>query len=381
MVVDSDGRPTTDGGDDRPGTGRTAGDPSPSPTATSAQSDEPELSELFQRVRSGVVRIRASTCAGTGAGTGFLIGSQRVATAAHVVDGAVAISVETVHGAQAATVEAIDVEADLASLRLAGPDPGHVFTFATEDPQPGTRVAAIGYPLDGPLSVTEGTVSGIDRVIETYEGDDIRGLLQTDAAINPGSSGGPLIVASGEVAGIASGTFEGYEGLGFAVESSIAAPWFASSVGESVLPPLECATPLGPEVTEDIGPVVEADWAVRVAETFALYFGGINVGDYETAWRQLSPRLGATTGLEEFAAGVRTSYDFGFTVRDASHTGGRAEVWLEFISVQHPDLGPEPGQSCTFWSLDYVLVEQPDGRFLIDEATGHGGSSGHRPCG
>jgi S1-C subfamily serine protease len=348
-------------------------------TPSTSEAVEADAATVFEQTRSGVVRIRASSCEGTGAGTGFLIAGNRVATAAHVVAGSVAISVETDSGTYPATVERIDETADLASLRLAGPDPGHVFGFAPEDPTPGTKVALIGYPLDGPLSISEGTVSGVHRVIPTDAGDR-RGLLQTDAALNPGNSGGPVVALSGEVVGLVSGSFPEYEGLGFAVESSTSEPWFASP--SSLSPPLapQCQEPLGPEVTGEIPPPEATTWAEGVSAAFGDYFQGINSGDHETAWRRLSPRLRAGTTLEEFSASVRTSYDYDFVVNDAFYADGRAQVWLEFTSIQDPTLGPAPNQSCTRWSLDYVLVEQPDDRFLIEEARGHGGSSGHEPC-
>jgi hypothetical protein len=122
------------------------------------------------------------------------------------------------------------------------------------------------------------------------------------------------------------------------------------------------------------------DWTPGVAATFADYFGGINTGDYEGAWLRLSPHRRERTSLDEFAAAVRTSYDFAFAVDDASYGDGRVAAWLEFVSIQDPSLGPEPGESCTRWSLDYVLIEQPDGSFLIDDASGHAGASGHQPC-
>jgi hypothetical protein len=84
--------------------------------------------------------------------------------------------------------------------------------------------------------------------------------------------------------------------------------------------------------------------------------------------------------LDEFADAVRTSYDSDFVVQEASYAGGRAYVWLEFVSTQDPELGPNPGESCTMWSIDYVLVEQSDGTFRIDEVVGHGGTTGHSAC-
>jgi hypothetical protein len=121
-------------------------------------------------------------------------------------------------------------------------------------------------------------------------------------------------------------------------------------------------------------------WADDVENTFNAYFEGINSGDPERAWMQLSSSRQQQTSLDEFADAVRTSYDSEFVVQDASYTGGRAHVWLEFTSTQDPALGPAPGEDCTRWSLDYVLLEQPSGTFLIDEVAGHGNSTGHAPC-
>jgi hypothetical protein len=123
-----------------------------------------------------------------------------------------------------------------------------------------------------------------------------------------------------------------------------------------------------------------SNWADGVEATINAYIGGINSGDPQRAWMQLSPRQQERTPLDDLADAVRTSYDDDFVVQDASYTGGRAQVWLEFTSTQDPALGPALGEDCTRWSLDYVLVEQPDGTFLIDEVAGHGGTTGHSPC-
>jgi hypothetical protein len=121
-------------------------------------------------------------------------------------------------------------------------------------------------------------------------------------------------------------------------------------------------------------------WANGVENAFNAYFEGINNGDAQLAWMQLSPGWQQQTNLDDFAEAIRTSHDSDFVVHEASYTGGRADVWLEFTSTQDPELGPSPGEGCTIWSLDYVLLEQPDGTFLIDEVAGHGGTTGHSPC-
>ena len=82
---------------------------------------------------------------------------------------------------------------------------------------------------------------------------------------------------------------------------------------------------------------------------------------------------------DSFAEGVSTSYDFSFDVRSVEETVDGPVVWLEFVSLQAPEYGPD-GDSCTNWSLDYELTWLADGRLVIDRVTGHGDTSGHVPC-
>lgn len=157
--------------------------------------------------------------------------------------------------------------------------------------------------------------------------------------------------------------------------------------GDDTYDPGPSASPsgsYGTTVPPSTGTYVElsngSHWADGVEATFNAYFEGINSGDPQRAWMQLSPRRQEQTSLDEFADAVRTSYDDDVVVQDAGYTAGRAHVWLEFTSTQDPALGPVPGEGCTRWSLDYVLLEQADGTFVIDEVAGHGGTPGHSPC-
>jgi len=190
-----------------------------------AKAQKPLLSQLVARVRSGVVRVEVETCEGSGVGTGFLLGPRLVASVEHVVDGAVRITLK--RGGKAlgsATVIGSDAARDLALLRTARPLSGSYLKLASRPPRLGEEVVALGYPLGLPLSVTRGLVSGTDRTIP-IEGVNRRRLVQTDAAVNFGNSGGPLISAeSGEVVGIVDlGTTEA-NGIAFAVSAEVAAP-------------------------------------------------------------------------------------------------------------------------------------------------------------
>jgi S1-C subfamily serine protease len=144
---------------------------------------------------------------GSGAGTGVVLDADGlVLTNAHVVDGATEIWV-TVAGdgePRAATLVAGDTEADIAVLQLRDTSGLVAASLADADQiAVGDGVVAIGnaLALEGGMSVTQGIVSALDRSIATSSGT-LTDLIQTDAAISSGNSGGPLVNARGEVVGI-----------------------------------------------------------------------------------------------------------------------------------------------------------------------------------
>ena len=154
-----------------------------------------------------------------------------ILTNAHVVEDATEIRVRLSGETEPrpATLLAADAGNDLALLRIAGDDfvPA---TFADPDSMRiGDEVVAIGFALDldGAPSVTRGIVSALDRTIVTSSGA-LDGLVQTDAAISSGNSGGPLVNALGEVVGINTAVARG--------DATVAATniGFAISVGEAV---------------------------------------------------------------------------------------------------------------------------------------------------
>ncbi len=167
---------------------------------------------------------------GEGAGSGIVLDTDgHVLTNAHVVAGASEVTV-TVNGEdRAATVIGANAADDIAVLRLddaRGLTPaalGSSATVAVGDP-----VVAIGnaLALDGGPTVTQGIVSALDRSIDTMSGS-LSGLLQTDAAISSGNSGGPLVNAAGEVVGIntavaASSAGVSASNIGFAISMDTA---------------------------------------------------------------------------------------------------------------------------------------------------------------
>ncbi|MGI9643924.1 MAG: S1C family serine protease, partial [Ilumatobacteraceae bacterium] len=153
-----------------------------------------------------VVTISADVGGGTSVGTGVIVSSDgEILTNAHVVEGASAVRVRLSGETEPREVNVLaeDRGNDLALLRMSGDD-FEAATFA--DPgsvRLGDEVIAIGFALglDGEPSVTLGIVSALNRTI-SQDNVFLDGLIQTDAAISSGNSGGPLVNAAGEVVGI-----------------------------------------------------------------------------------------------------------------------------------------------------------------------------------
>jgi 2-alkenal reductase len=165
-------------------------------------------------------------------GSGVIItGDGYVLTNNHVVQDAEEVSVILSDGTEMpAPVVSTDLYADLAVLKFNGEVPA-VARFGNSDLlKPGETVIAIGSPLgDFKNSVTVGVVSATGRMIDTGQGFTMEDLIQTDAAINQGNSGGPLVNLAGEVVGINTLVIRGggagsaiAEGLGFAVPATTA---------------------------------------------------------------------------------------------------------------------------------------------------------------
>ncbi|HEY2959433.1 MAG TPA: trypsin-like peptidase domain-containing protein [Actinomycetota bacterium] len=168
---------------------------------------------------------------GNGAGTGIVVSaSGEVVTNAHVVANASSIRVQVPgHGTVTAKVVGSDAGADLALLRLQGLSGLPVATFAaTSTVHVGDPVLAVGNAegYGGAPTVTEGIVSALNRDLPSGTGasGSLRGLLQTDAAINQGNSGGALVDAAGRVIGVTTAVAGGQRGtpaqnIGFAIPS------------------------------------------------------------------------------------------------------------------------------------------------------------------
>jgi putative serine protease PepD len=168
---------------------------------------------------------------GTATGSGFVISADGyVVTNAHVIDGATRVTATIGDGkALTAKVVGVDQSTDLALLKVTPAAALKPLTLADSSAvQVGDATFAIGNPYGLDRTLTTGVVSALHRSIQSPNGYAINGVLQTDAALNPGNSGGPLLDAQGNVVGVNSqiatspssdGTSGGNTGVGFAVPS------------------------------------------------------------------------------------------------------------------------------------------------------------------
>jgi 2-alkenal reductase len=159
-------------------------------------------------------------------GSGFFISDQGyIITNNHVIEGTKSVKIVLSSGTERdATVVGADKYNDIAVLKADGAVPAIAALGNSDVLQPGESVIAIGSPLgDFKNTVTVGVVSATGRSIDTGQGYQVEGLVQTDAAINQGNSGGPLVNLAGEVIGVNTLIVRGSngsavaEGLGFAI--------------------------------------------------------------------------------------------------------------------------------------------------------------------
>jgi putative serine protease PepD len=192
------------------------------------------LSELYKQATPGVVDITVTESSSGGGfgfgqqtteaeGTGFVYDSKGdIVTAAHVVDGARSVKVRFKDGKTvSASVVGADNSTDTAVIKVNVPsDELHPLTIGSSaSVQPGDEVVAIGSPFGLTETMTAGIVSAIGRTITAPNNYSISGAIQTDAPINHGNSGGPLMTTSGAVIGVnvqIDSNSDGSEGVGFA---------------------------------------------------------------------------------------------------------------------------------------------------------------------
>jgi S1-C subfamily serine protease len=182
---------------------------------------------VYQQILPSLVEIETrgpSSDGGGGLGAGVIVNARgSILTAFHVVDGATSIRVSFVDGTRSrALIASSDPENDIAVLTPERTPEVIVPAVLGAGVQVGDEAYAVGHPLGYFGSLTSGVISGLERSVKGRGGRILSGLIQFDAAVNPGNSGGPLLNRGGQVIGIvtaiANPSRDGYFiGIGFAV--------------------------------------------------------------------------------------------------------------------------------------------------------------------
>jgi NAD(P)-dependent dehydrogenase (short-subunit alcohol dehydrogenase family)/S1-C subfamily serine protease len=206
-----------------------------------------DASQIYNASKNAVTYIVADTPEGQATGSGFVVSKDGlIVTNDHVVDGAsqVQVKIGTSSQAQDATVVGADPSRDLALLKV---DASNLPTLSLGDSSSvgvGDPTYAIGNPFGLDHTLTTGIVSALQRSLQAPDGATISGAIQTDAALNPGNSGGPLLDSSGKVIGVnsqiqtgsSSGAEAGNVGIGFAIPSSTVKSFIAEAKAGKLKP-------------------------------------------------------------------------------------------------------------------------------------------------
>jgi S1-C subfamily serine protease len=253
----------------------------------------------------GLESILGDGGGGGGVGSGFVLnGEGEIATNAHVVtqgEGeamrkAREVYVEFADGNRVpARIVGQDPNADIALLKV---DPEGLTLRplplgSSEDVKVGAPVAAIGSPFGEPQSLSVGVVSAVDRDIQSLNGDfAIPGAIQTDAAVNPGNSGGPLVDAKGRVIGVnqqIKSRSGGGEGVGFAVPVDIVKRSLGAlrETGEARYAYLGVSSvPLFPQLVERFDlPVEKGAWVQEIQPGSPADRAGLRGGTGQTRFQ------------------------------------------------------------------------------------------------
>lgn len=334
-------------------------------TTTSTLPPVRDFPDLFEDLRGAVASVDVVGCDFGSQGTAFLVSDDTAYTAWHVVEDAAQVALAIGEASIEATVIGHDPERDVAVLRLATPvDDAVVLPIAETQPRVGEEVAAMGHPRGLPLALTVGRVTSMNGEFDFGGNADgvVSNLIQTDAVVAPGSSGGPLINQQGEVIGVVILKDIAAEGLMYAGDIEGVR---AELAGWDLNPdPVEAAFCVGNVDLENIDQIasefIEADVAhpqlASLQRTYAVYTQSINSGRAEAAFGVLGPSITTNNTAEAWAVGQATSLLWDWRVRSVTETDGGLEVRSTFTSTQDPEFAFDGESTCTRWDITHQLV-------------------------
>jgi S1-C subfamily serine protease len=187
-----------------------------------SQPDGENYRTVYERVADSVATVRTyDTDSRGGQGSAFVYSDDYLVTNEHVVGEADELYVRyRDSGWIESSVLATDVYSDLAVIEITEkPDSATPLSFVETEPGVGTEVVAIGNPFGLSGSVSAGIVSGVDRTLPAANDFSVSDAVQTDAAVNPGNSGGPLVTLDGDVVGVINSG--GGDNIGFAISAAL----------------------------------------------------------------------------------------------------------------------------------------------------------------
>lgn len=238
---------------------------------------------VVERVSPSVVNVRR----GRSGGSGVIVAPDGYAlTNAHVVEGAREVAVTLDSGAESsAVVVGSDNATDLAVIRILASGLPAAELAETESLRVGQLVIAIGDPLGFHSTVTTGVVSALGRSLSAKDGRLIENVIQTDAALNPGNSGGPLVDTHAKVVGINTAIIPTAQGICFAIPAATARMVAGmlirdGRVRRAYLGIGGAATPIGRQLANELG-ITNAS-GIRVLEVVAggpAQLAGLEVRD------------------------------------------------------------------------------------------------------
>ena len=353
------------------GTTTTVAPAEPAPEASPLFSNlaAADFGRIYDESASSVVELIVNDCVGVGTGTAFAISPTDLLTANHVVRGQQSVTVELADGRQLpASVIGTDQWRDLALVRVSE-DVFDPLTLAEQSPLPGHPAAAVGFPKGRSKSITTGSITAVGS---RFDGVDLdHSVVQFDAAVATGNSGGPILDRNGEVLAVVIAGDPDIEQLAYATDTtdlhSVIQGW--SDLGE-VQPSLGCTADQSSRLAEQV-----VDWVAietdhpEIASVALMYYqwsAGISNNAGDTAYLMLSQRLRSSMDSDWWIDQHLSTVHQSLTVHSVTTlSGNRLSARISFRSTQDGGYGPRAGEWCSDWLLDHTL-EWQNGSWRID---------------